>query len=177
MCYLFCLILFSPFKTRYLAPEVILSSGHGCSVDHWSLGVLMYEMLTGQNPFYFSGIAQMVLFQSILQDEPAPIPANISSTISPEAQQMVLNGFLTKDPSLRLGSLKHGEIDILIHPWFHSLDLHAMRRRRTTAPWVPPIASSLDTSCFYSDRNAAIDKTEQRYQKIPHKYRNAFDGF
>ena len=33
---------------EYVAPEVILNKGHDISADYWSLGVLMYELLTGK---------------------------------------------------------------------------------------------------------------------------------
>jgi serine/threonine protein kinase len=31
---------------EYLAPEIVLGVGHGCMVDNWALGILIYEMVT-----------------------------------------------------------------------------------------------------------------------------------
>lgn len=48
---------------EYLAPEVLLKSGHGKPVDWWTLGCLIYELLTGLPPFYSNDRKQ--LFDSI----------------------------------------------------------------------------------------------------------------
>jgi serum/glucocorticoid-regulated kinase 2 len=37
---------------EYLAPEVLLKKGHGKPVDWWTLGCLIYELITGLPPFY-----------------------------------------------------------------------------------------------------------------------------
>ena len=36
----------------YLAPEMILKQGHGKAIDYYSLGILLYEMISGRPPFY-----------------------------------------------------------------------------------------------------------------------------
>lgn len=37
---------------EYLAPEVIRNTGHGLAVDWWAFGILIYEFLVGQPPFW-----------------------------------------------------------------------------------------------------------------------------
>ncbi len=36
----------------YIAPEVFLQKGYNETVDWWSLGIILYEMLVGYTPFY-----------------------------------------------------------------------------------------------------------------------------
>ena len=37
---------------EYLAPEIVWKTGHGKPVDWWCVGCILYELLTGQPPFY-----------------------------------------------------------------------------------------------------------------------------
>merc|ERR1712100_639114 len=63
---------------EYLAPEVLKGQGHGCPVDWWSLGTLIYEMLTGLPPFYSQNIN--IMYQKILNGE-----LRFPETMSPDA--------------------------------------------------------------------------------------------
>ena len=38
----------------YLAPEIVTTEGHDCSVDYWALGVFIYELCAGVAPFQAS---------------------------------------------------------------------------------------------------------------------------
>jgi serum/glucocorticoid-regulated kinase 2 len=44
---------------EYLAPELLLGHGYQKTVDWWTLGVLLYEMLSGLPPFYSENTNEM----------------------------------------------------------------------------------------------------------------------
>jgi protein kinase X len=50
---------------EYLAPEIILNKGHSKPVDWWTLGILMYEMLVGIDPF--NDDDPMMIYQKIIK--------------------------------------------------------------------------------------------------------------
>ena len=56
---------------EYLAPEVLNRTGHGRAVDWWSLGALLYEMLTGLPPFCALGVGWHI-FTLVISPPPAP---------------------------------------------------------------------------------------------------------
>jgi len=50
---------------EYLAPEIVDRKGHGKAVDWWSVGAIIYEMLTGQPPFTIENGNRDKLFEDI----------------------------------------------------------------------------------------------------------------
>ena len=127
-------------------------------------------MITAENPFYFDGMDQMVLFRSICEDTHDP-PTGVSDEGADFIQSL-----LVKDPTMRLGSLMDGEAQVLNHKWFVGLDVHDMRKRECLAPWVPTIKNPLDSSHF-DDWSELEDKTEQRHPKLKEEDALIFSDF
>jgi serine/threonine protein kinase len=58
----------------YMSPEVRRGEPASASSDIWSLGLLLYEIASGTQPF--SGLTQADVVQAITKESPAPLPAN-----------------------------------------------------------------------------------------------------
>jgi RAC serine/threonine-protein kinase len=125
---------------EYIAPEILNGQGHGRAVDWWSLGALLYEMLTGLPPFYCQDRDR--LFEKIRKSE-----LNYPKMLSPPAVG-VLKGLLTKDPTRRLGSGPSDAADIQRNDFFASINWDELMQGGVTPPWRPNIDGILDTSQF-----------------------------
>eukprot|EP00522_Entomoneis_paludosa_P010587 CAMPEP_0172450240 /NCGR_PEP_ID=MMETSP1065-20121228/8671_1 /TAXON_ID=265537 /ORGANISM="Amphiprora paludosa, Strain CCMP125" /LENGTH=791 /DNA_ID=CAMNT_0013202019 /DNA_START=138 /DNA_END=2513 /DNA_ORIENTATION=+ len=154
----------------YLAPEIILNRGHNWGADHWSLGVLVYEMLTGFTPFYEEHMDQMELFRAIVQDK-----VHYPSSMTPEARSYI-TGLLQKNPRRRLGSGSHGLEELFWHPWLKDIDFAKLRHKEYKAPYVPVIGDPLDASNF-EDWSSMEDKSDQKYPKLKASEAAVFDKF
>jgi serine/threonine protein kinase/Tfp pilus assembly protein PilF len=86
----------------YVAPEQIGADPEklGPACDVYSLGVILYEALTGRPPF--RGSAHEVLKQVLVA--PPPAPSSFAPGISPRLEQLCLQA-LAKDPAARLASM------------------------------------------------------------------------
>lgn len=84
----------------YIAPETIKGEKQTFAVDWWSLGVLIYEMLTGSPPFWSSD--NKTLLKKIIQKQ-----FKMSEKISEEAKDLITK-LLDINPLTRLGSGSRG---------------------------------------------------------------------
>jgi serine/threonine protein kinase len=125
---------------EYLAPEILNRQGHGRAVDWWSLGALLYEMLTGLPPFYCQDRER--LFEKIRKSELSYPPSVSRPAVN------VLKGLLTKDPTRRLGSGPSDAEDIKVHDFFSSISWDKLMMGEVSPPWRPTITGALDTSQF-----------------------------
>ena len=88
----------------YLPPEMVLGRPHDSAVDIWSLGDLMFELLTGKPPFEHEG-AQLTC-QHIVK-----VLYTCPDFMSGDAKDL-LSKLLVSDPASRISL-----IDIKLHPW------------------------------------------------------------
>ena len=83
----------------YLSPEICQNKPYDEKSDVWSLGVVLYELITLNKPF--DSESQMGLFMKILKGQPAPINNTIKHSYSQKLINLVLENLLDKDPLTR----------------------------------------------------------------------------
>ncbi len=128
---------------EYLAPEILKGTGHGKSVDWWSLGILLYEMIVGLPPFYSENIKEM--YELILA-----APLNFPASVPMDAQNL-LRGLLERDERKRLGSSVADGAEIRSHPFFKDIDWEKMMRKEMTPPFVPNVSNIRDSTKYFDE--------------------------
>ena len=100
-------------SVEYLSPEVFESGKYDASVDWWSLGVVLWEMLSGDVPT--NGVLEKPWYMSM-------------------GAFNVCYRLMERDARRRLGAC--GSEEVKRHPFFGSVDWEAMRERRVKPPFV-----------------------------------------
>lgn len=155
----------------YISPEIINGVGQSSSVDWWTLGILIYEMLTGTTPF--KGAHTDETFNNIVSTQ-LKWPDDVS--VSPECKQVVKK-LLRREPEKRLGAV-NGATDIKRARWFQGFNFALVRN--ATPPIIPKIRDPLDFSQYTGvpgDEFAVSSTPGQSsdlYQSNPN---DPFDGF
>ena len=83
----------------YLSPEICQNKPYDEKSDVWSLGVVLYELITLNKPF--DSESQMGLFMKILKGKPASISNTIKHSYSQKLINLVIENLLDKDPITR----------------------------------------------------------------------------
>jgi len=154
---------------EYLAPEIIMSKGHDKAVDYWSFGVLIFEMLVGQSPFYLYGTDQVSLFKRIVM-----VKYQCPSKVNEDARD-VIKKLLTRRQASRIGNLSRGHLDIQDHPWFASLDFEKLTNRKLRSPWKPKLTNPLDSRNF--DDFSRVEKEKFRSKPLSPAEQKLFEVF
>ncbi|KAI5952333.1 TPK2 [Candida jiufengensis] len=125
----------------YIAPEVITTKPYNKSVDWWSLGVLIFEMLAGYTPFYDS--TPMKTYEKILAGK-----IHYPSFFQPDEIDL-LSKLITADLTRRLGNLINGPADIRNHPWFQEVVWEKLLAKDIETPYEPPITAGVGDSSLF----------------------------
>jgi serine/threonine protein kinase len=143
----------------YMAPETLLTKGHDHAVDIWALGVLVFEMLVGEGPFFDDNPLRTARKITKVAEEPFEPPDFFVTENGPEAVDLVKE-MLHQVPEERLGYEVYGSCpkkgsSIRDHKWFkvatgmENKDFFQDVISRTfPAPFVPEVADDRDVSNF-----------------------------
>jgi len=135
---------------EYMAVEVLDGQGYTHTADHWSLGVILYELLLGITPFVSDTVVQV--FQNIVDWDNVLI-RNPAGSLNEEADVEISD--LAWDLISKLICIKEKRIgtngidDIKNHPFFKGIQWDKIRE--IEPPFVPQLEDELDTSYFTED--------------------------
>jgi len=114
----------------YMAPEQVKGKRGDARSDLYALGVILYEMLTGDTPFHGDNV--YAAMRAKLQDDPIP-PRRLRPDISPALEEIILHA-LERDPRDRPESALELR-EALAHP--DSVVLTGRASRQRPKPRMP----------------------------------------
>ncbi|PAA74471.1 hypothetical protein BOX15_Mlig018773g1 [Macrostomum lignano] len=129
---------------EYMAPEILMRQGHGKAVDWWSLGTLVYDMLSGGPPFSADNRKKTIdrILRAKLQ-----LPPYLTNDA-----KSLLRCLLKRAPGDRLGG-GPGDVDeVKRHAFFRRVDWQKVIEQAYTPPFKPDtvLKSDADVSLFDS---------------------------
>ncbi|XP_038570496.1 ribosomal protein S6 kinase beta-2-like [Micropterus salmoides] len=154
---------------EYMAPEILTRSGHNRAVDWWSLGALMYDMMTGSPPFTAENRKKTI-------DKILKCKLNLPPYLTIDARDLIKK-LLKKNPAQRLGSSKADCADIQKHHFFKHIDWEDLLNKRVEPPYKPQLQSDEDVSQFDTrfTRQTPVDSPDDT--SLSHSAELAFAGF
>lgn len=139
---------------EYVAPEIITNKSHNYRADIWSLGILVFELLTGAPPFTNKTNPAQVYPEILKGMRAVCFPSCISASASEIIRQCC-----------RLSASQRPSLSILKHfIWFAGLDWVRLADRSLPPPKVPRILNSVDSSNFDSYK-LDLDEPEEDFSE------------
>lgn len=131
--------------TEYLAPEIIKDKNYGVSVDWYSLGVVLLEMITGRNPFKSGRDVQLSLVDqmNLILEFQVTLP----DWVDRDAADVIVQ-LMEKDPKKRIACGIEGADEIKRHPWFRDINWDKLGDKQVTPPFIPKVKSAREATNF-----------------------------
>ena len=166
---------------EYASPEMITYEGHSFMSDWWSFGILIYELLYGNTPFYNIDKNRMfdlinsgsLSFPKYIQIEGEEKPRHYK--ISDDAKSLI-SKLLIKDPGARLGT--KGLKEIKKHSFFSGISFEDLKKKKHKAPCKPLIDKEDETNNFDEEfLNMDIAESPVSDWSKENDYSNWFESF
>jgi len=140
---------------EYMAPEILMRAGHGKAVDWWSLGALMFDMLTGAPPFTAENRKKTI--EKILKGK-----LNLPAYLTADARDMIRK-LLKRQANQRLGYGNLDAIPIKSHTFFKHCNWDDVAARRVEPPFKPVLKGDDDVSLFDTKftKQPAVDSPDE----------------
>ncbi len=110
------------------APEM-LARADPSKADVWSMGILLYRLLVGREPFL--GLTDRSITSAILRGMPASMTKR-RQDLPRQLDQFVIEGCLAKDPKLRV---KMRDFNAVIGRYAGDWRVRRLPKRRSWLPW------------------------------------------
>jgi serine/threonine protein kinase len=114
---------------EYFPPEMIKREGYGKPYDFYSLGCVLYIMLTGTLPYFQGNWTEM--YQKRVSGGVLQFPRGV-----PRPAMEMCARLLDKDPKTRIGS-NGGAEEIRQHPWLADMDWESLYSKQLKPPIDP----------------------------------------
>jgi len=129
----------------YFAPEMVQGSGHTRAVDWWTLGVLIFELMSGSCPF--EDDSELQIFDNVMQGiKTVEFPPTCRGSASE-----IIKALLDANPIKRLPMRLNGVQQLKAHKWYGGFDWTKMEALKLCPPFVPRIDNMKDLKNFCSD--------------------------
>jgi len=126
----------------YFAPELITSQGHTQAVDWWTLGVLIFELMSGHPPF--ESPYPMQIYQKVMRGiAKCHFPPKCGGPVGD-----LIKALLRPTPSERLPVRPGGVQNLKDHKWYSDFDWKASAAGTLEAPYKPAVKSRKDIANF-----------------------------
>lgn len=122
----------------YMAPEIIsrTNQGHTFGVDWWALGVLAYELLTGEVPFHCADDKDSHEHKRLIMTTEPIFSTDLKLE---EETKDFISKLLIKDPVRRLGSGTMDAKEVRSHQFFKNMDWEDLFHKRIAPPFQPKV--------------------------------------
>lgn len=143
---------------EYMSPEKLLNEDDGVDSDFWSFGIIVFEMLVGDPPFFdtdTNSIYQKILTNDIYIPDFVPI----------QCKDLIYR-LLRRERQERLGY--YGIQDIMKHDFFKNLDWQDVVSLKLRPPIVPGSFKNIDFNSFEDEDDDSSDEEPEVVKPYDH---------